>query len=97
MFSDSDSVHLAYGEANLDFPVKSLKYRYKIMCLFESSFIRGCNLLCIKLVEYELKYFFFPQAGNLPMISKYEDISWCYISIFVLHCFLKLHLNYKFT
>lgn len=26
MFSDNDSVHLAYGEANLDFPVKSLKY-----------------------------------------------------------------------
>ncbi|NXO39784.1 S4A7 protein, partial [Locustella ochotensis] len=26
MFSDSDSVHLAYGEANLDFPVKTLKY-----------------------------------------------------------------------
>ncbi|XP_039559745.1 sodium bicarbonate cotransporter 3 isoform X9 [Passer montanus] len=27
MFSDHDSVHLAYGEANLEFPVKSLKYR----------------------------------------------------------------------
>ncbi|XP_039916890.1 sodium bicarbonate cotransporter 3 isoform X3 [Hirundo rustica] len=27
MYSDNDSVHLAYGEANLDFPVKSLKYR----------------------------------------------------------------------
>lgn len=26
MFSDNDSVHLAYGEANLDFPVKTLKY-----------------------------------------------------------------------
>ncbi|RMC05223.1 hypothetical protein DUI87_18407 [Hirundo rustica rustica] len=26
MYSDNDSVHLAYGEANLDFPVKSLKY-----------------------------------------------------------------------
>ncbi|XP_039559737.1 sodium bicarbonate cotransporter 3 isoform X8 [Passer montanus] len=26
MFSDHDSVHLAYGEANLEFPVKSLKY-----------------------------------------------------------------------
>ncbi|RLW11662.1 hypothetical protein DV515_00001667, partial [Chloebia gouldiae] len=26
MFSESDSVHLAYGEANLDFPVKTLKY-----------------------------------------------------------------------
>ncbi|XP_038016808.1 sodium bicarbonate cotransporter 3 isoform X8 [Motacilla alba alba] len=26
MFSDHDSVHLAYGEANLDFPVKTLKY-----------------------------------------------------------------------
>lgn len=55
MFSDNDSVHLAYGEANLDFPVKSLKYRYKIMCLFKSSFIRGCYLLYVKLVVYELK------------------------------------------
>ncbi|XP_074394877.1 sodium bicarbonate cotransporter 3 isoform X3 [Zonotrichia albicollis] len=26
MFSDHDSVHLAYGEANIDFPVKTLKY-----------------------------------------------------------------------
>lgn len=26
MYSDNDSVHLAYGEANLDFPVKTLKY-----------------------------------------------------------------------
>uniref|UniRef100_A0A803VE26 Anion exchange protein n=1 Tax=Ficedula albicollis TaxID=59894 RepID=A0A803VE26_FICAL len=26
MFSDNDSVHLAYGQANLDFPVKTLKY-----------------------------------------------------------------------
>ncbi|XP_058686741.1 sodium bicarbonate cotransporter 3 isoform X12 [Poecile atricapillus] len=26
MFSENDSVHLAYGEANLDFPVKALKY-----------------------------------------------------------------------
>uniref|UniRef100_A0A8C3P6E3 Anion exchange protein n=1 Tax=Cyanoderma ruficeps TaxID=181631 RepID=A0A8C3P6E3_9PASS len=26
MFSDNDSIHLAYGEANLEFPVKSLKY-----------------------------------------------------------------------
>lgn len=25
---DNESIHLAYGEANLDFPVKKLKYRY---------------------------------------------------------------------
>lgn len=35
MFSDNDSVHLAYGEANLDFPVKTLKYRYTIKCLLK--------------------------------------------------------------
>lgn len=73
MFSDQDSVHLAYGEANIDFPVKTLKYRYK-MCLFKNSFIRVLHLLYIKLVVYELKYFF-PQDGNLAMIRKYEDIS----------------------
>ncbi|NXW04132.1 S4A10 protein, partial [Fregetta grallaria] len=28
---DNESVHLAYGEANLDFPVKTLKYRYNKM------------------------------------------------------------------
>lgn len=38
---------------------------------------------------------FFPQACDSAMIRKY--ISWCYSSIFMLHCSLKLHLNYKFT
>uniref|UniRef100_A0A663EXW1 Anion exchange protein n=1 Tax=Aquila chrysaetos chrysaetos TaxID=223781 RepID=A0A663EXW1_AQUCH len=31
---DNESVHLAYGEANLDFPVKTLKYRYSKTLLF---------------------------------------------------------------
>lgn len=31
---DNESVHLAYGEANLDFPVKNLKYRYNKMLVF---------------------------------------------------------------
>lgn len=31
---DNESVHLAYGEANLDFPVKTLKYRYNKMLVF---------------------------------------------------------------
>lgn len=33
---DNESVHLAYGEANLDFPVKNLKYRYnKVVVVFK--------------------------------------------------------------
>uniref|UniRef100_A0A8C0BXM9 Anion exchange protein n=1 Tax=Buteo japonicus TaxID=224669 RepID=A0A8C0BXM9_9AVES len=31
---DNESVHLAYGEANLDFPVKTLKYRYSKTLVF---------------------------------------------------------------
>uniref|UniRef100_A0A8C4XTN1 Anion exchange protein n=1 Tax=Falco tinnunculus TaxID=100819 RepID=A0A8C4XTN1_FALTI len=37
---DSESVHLAYGEANLDFPVKTLKYRYNKVLVSEEFFYR---------------------------------------------------------
>lgn len=55
---DNESVHLAYGEANLDFPVKTLKYRYNKMSPFKSFCIVCCDLVYVKLVVYEWSYFF---------------------------------------